>query len=350
MKPARTTINDVADHAGVSRGTVSRVLAGSPRVLPATRERVLKSIETLDYRPSSIARSLRLRRTQTVGLIVTDITNPFYPEVVRGFEDAAQELGLGVFLGNAAEDPRRELRYLELLRDRQVDAVAVAAGGLRDRLADKLRAYPVPVVYLNAASPDARIPSIVSADREGGRLAAQHLISLGHRRLVYVRGPRERDDSSPRLEGARDAVRAARAMTVTLETWGGGGHLAGGTAVARDVASHYQPPYALICHNDLTAIGVMHGLSELGVRVPLDVSVVGFDDIALTDYTVPPLTTVAQDKYEMGSRAVRLIARILAGETVSGTTELPVRLVVRRSTAPPHRSADSLAVPAGSTT
>jgi len=186
----------------------------------------------------------------------------------------------------------------------------------------------------------------VSTDREGGRMAAQHLIDLGHRHLLYVCGPREREGSSLRLEGIRDAVRAAGEPAVALATERGDGHLAGGTKVARAVASRHGLPYALICHNDLTAIGAMHALSELGIRIPLDVSVVGFDDIALTDYTVPPLTTVAQAKYEMGSRAVRMVARILAGETVSRTEELPVRLVVRRSTAPPRSTSGPVAASA----
>lgn len=345
-RATRPTINDVADRAGVSRGTVTRVLAGSPRVLPATRERVLEAIDALDYRPSSIARSLRLQRTQTVGLIVTDITNPFYPEVVRGFEDTAQELGLGVFLCNAAEDPGREERYLALLRERRVDAVVIAAGGLRHRHGDTLGSFPVPVVYANASSPDPRIPAVQSDNRGGGRMAAQHLIDLGHRQLAYVLGPRELDERPVRLEGARSAAYAARGLGVTLTVIHGDGHLAGGTDAARQAISRMELPFALICHNDVTAIGAMHGLAEEGLRVPQDVSVVGFDDIALSDYTFPPLTTVAQDKYAMGRRAIAIVDRLLAGETVSGTEWLPVRLVVRGSTTRPSSSVESSEVAA----
>lgn len=346
MKPTRPTIRDVAERAAVSRGTVTRVLSGSPHVLPATRERVLEAIEVLDYQPSSIARALRLQRTRTVGLIVTDITNPFYPEVVRGFEDAAQRLGLGVFLSNAAEDPDREARSLALLRERRVDAVVVAAGGLRHRQADALRSFPAPVVIVNASSPDPRIPAVLSDSRAGGRMAAQHLIELGHRQLVYVLGPREGDETPVRLEGARAAARSARGMGVTLEVIQGDGHLAGGTAAAREVASRLAPPFAFICHNDMTAIGTMHGLSEAGLGIPGDVSVIGFDDIALTDYTVPPLTTVAQDKYAMGRRAIEIVDRMLGGEAVSGTERLPVRLVVRGTTARPSPSIDTSEVAA----
>lgn len=336
MASTRPTIIDVAELAAVSRGTVTRVLAGSPRVLPATRTRVLDAIEALDYQPSSIARALRLQRTRTVGLIITDITNPFYPEVVRGFEDAAQRLGLGVFLSNAAEDPDREARYLELLRERRVDAVVIAAGGLRHRQAEALRSFPVPVVMINASSPDRRIPAVLSDSRAGGRMAAQHLIDLGHRQLVYVLGPHEADETPVRLEGVRAAARAAGERDVTLEVVRGDGHPSGGAAAARTVISRLTPPYAFICHNDVTAIGAIHGLTDAGLKIPHDVSVIGFDDIALTDYTVPPLTTVAQDKYAMGRRAMEILDRLLAGEAVSGTERLPVRLVVRGTTARPR--------------
>jgi len=342
MKPTRPTIRDVAERAAVSRGTVTRVLSGSPRVLPTTRARVLEAIAVLDYQPSSIARALRLQRTRTVGLIVTDITNPFYPEVVRGFEDAAERLGLGVFLSNAAEDPDREARSLALLQERRVDAVVVAAGGLRHRQADALRSFPVPVVIVNASSPDPRIPAVLSDSRAGGRMAAQHLIDLGHRRLVYVLGPREADETPVRLEGAREAARSSQG--VTLDVVQGDGHLSGGTAAARAVTLAGTPPFAFICHNDMTAIGAMHGLSEAGLGIPGDASVIGFDDIALTEYTVPPLTTVAQDKYAMGRRAVEILDRMLAGEAVSGTERLPVHLITRGSTARPSGSVGGSAV------
>ncbi|MFV2064483.1 MAG: substrate-binding domain-containing protein, partial [Chloroflexota bacterium] len=240
-------------------------------------------------------------------------------------------------------DPGREERYLGLLRERRVDAVVIAAGGLRRRQADALRSFPAPVVIVNASSPEPRIPAVLSDSRAGGQMAAQHLIDLGHRRLVYVLGPREADDTPVRLEGARDATRSARDLGVTLEVVRGDGHLSGGMAAARAIATRVEVPFALICHNDVTAIGAMHGLAEEGLTVPYDVSVVGFDDIALSDYTVPPLTTVAQDKYAMGQRAVSIVDRILAGETVSGTERLPVRLVVRGSTARPYASATTVA-------
>ena len=326
------TIAHVAAHARVSAATVSRVLQGSPRVSPAARERVETAIAALGYRPSGVARSLRRQQTGTFGLIVTDINNPFYPEIVRGAEDAAQHEGRSLILCNAAEDPERELAYLNLLLERRVDGVIVAAGGLTTRQAQLLRAFPVPLVLVNAALPGGPIPSVVSDNVAGGRAAVDHLLDLGHTRLVHVSGPAVRDATSLRLDGVRAAI-AASGREVTLEVVEGDGYLAGGAA-ARGIAARLAPPYAIIAHNDLTAVGVIHALFDLGIRVPDEVSVVGFDDIALAAFTNPGLTTVAQDKYGMGRWAVEAITRLQAGEPVRGPEVLPIELVVRRSTAP----------------
>ena len=328
------TITDVAARAGVSSATVSRVLQGSPRVSRAALERVQAAIAELEYRPSGVARSLRSQQTGTLGLIVTNITNPFYPEIVRGAEDAAQRMGASIILCNAAEDPEREIAYLELLLERRVDGVIVAAGGLTQRHEDFLSAFPSPLVLVNAALPGGQVPAVLSDDEGGGRAAAAHVLELGHTRLIHISGPEVREAVSLRLDGVRAAIAAADA-DVTLEVVDGEGYLAGGLA-AREVAGRLRPPYAIIAHNDLTAVGAMHALFDLGIRVPDEVSVIGFDDIALAAFTNPGLTTIAQDKYAMGHLAVEMIARLRSGEAVRGDQVLPVRLVVRGSTGPAH--------------
>jgi len=329
-----TTITDVAARAGVSSATVSRVLQGSPRVSRDALERVQTAIAELGYRPSGVARSLRNQETGTLGLIVTNITNPFYPEIVRGAEDAAQRMGASIILCNAAEDPEREIAYLDLLLERRVDGVIVAAGGLTQRHEDFLSVFPAPLVLINADLPGGQVPAVLSDDEAGGRAAAVHLLELGHSRLIHISGPTVREAVSLRLSGVRAAV-AAAGRAVTLEVVEGDGYLAGGMAV-RQVAQRLRPPYAIIAHNDLTAVGAMHALFDLGIRCPDEVSVVGFDDIALAAYTNPAMTTVAQDKYSMGRLAVETIARLRSGEAVNGNQVLPVRLVVRGSTGPPH--------------
>ena len=326
------TITDVAARAGVSPATVSRVLQGSPRVSPGALERVRTSMAELDYRPSGVARSLRRQRTGTLGLIVTNITNPFYPEIVRGAEDAAQHMGSSIILCNAAEDPEREIAYLDLLLERRVDGVIVAAGGLTKRHEEFLAAFPFPLVTINADLPGGQVPAVLSDDHDGGRAAACHLLELGHTRLVHISSPAVRESFSLRLDGVKEAI-AASGRDVSLEVVEGDGYLDGAQAT-REVAGRLRPPYAIIAHNDLTAVGAMHALFELGVRIPDQVSVVGFDDIALAAYLNPGLTTIAQDKYAMGRLAVETIVRMLAGETVRGNLMLPVRLVVRGSTGP----------------
>ena len=325
------TITDVATLAGVSPATVTRVLQGSPRVSPDTLERVKAAMAELDYRPSSVARSLRQQRTGTLGLIVTDVNNPFYPEIVRGAEDTARELGDSIILCNAAEDPEREIAYLDLLLERRVDGIIVAAGGLTKRHEDLLAAFPAPLVLINASLGRGLVPAILSDDEAGGRAAAQHLIGLGHRQLVHICGPAS-GSTSERLAGVSAAVAAAPGE-VTLEVLEGDGYSAGGAA-ARQVAARLRPPYAITAHNDLIAVGVMHALFDLGIRVSQDVSVVGFDDIALAAYVNPGLTTIAQDKFGMGRLAVEIISRLRAGEAIRGNYVLPVRLVVRGSTGP----------------
>ena len=210
----------------------------------------------------------------------------------------------------------------------------VAACGLTQRHEDFLGAFPSPLVLINADLPGGQVPAVLSDDEAGGRAAAVHVLELGHSRLIHISGPAVREATSLRLDGVRAAI-AAAGRDVTLEVVEWDGYLAGGLA-ARQVAERFQPPYAIITHNDVTAVGAMHALFELGIRIPDEVSVVGFDDIALAAFTNPALTTVAQDKYAMGRLAVETIARLRSGEAVKGNQVLPVHLVVRRSTGPVH--------------
>ena len=200
------TIGDVAERAHVSTATVSRVLAGVGRARPETEARVLAAARELDYRPSGVARSLKRQTTETLGLIVTDIENPYFPELVRAVEDAARAEGYAILLCNAADDPEREAGYLELLVERRVDGLIIAASSLGGRHAEWLAAAPLPVVLVNTAAADVDLPSIHSDNRAGSRLAAQHLLDLGHRRFGYLMPPPRNVDGPVRLAGVRDAL------------------------------------------------------------------------------------------------------------------------------------------------
>lgn len=347
------TIRDVARHAGVSTATVSRVISGSVAARPATRERVLAAAQTLGYRPSAVARSLKLRTTRTLGLLVTDIQNPYYPEIVRAVEDAALERNLAVLLCNGADDPAREETYLDLLVDRRVDGIIIASSGLQERHGAWLARRSVPVVLVNWAAPDLHLPAILGDNRAGGRLATDHLLALGHRQIGHLSAPARNAATAERLAGILDALVGAGIDPGTLVVVEGDGQVAGGERAARELIERKPTLTAIVCYNDLTAIGAVRALRALGRRVPNDVSVVGYDDIALSAWIEPPLTTIAQRTSEMGRWAVGRLGELIGRPVEGGGMDewaiggalgpapvlLPVELRVRASTAPPRERA-----------
>ena len=336
------TISDVARKAGVSTATVSRVMSGAVAARPQTRARVLAAVETLGYRPSAVARSLKLRTTRTLGLLVTDIQNPYYPDIVRAVEDAALERNLAVLLCNGADDPAREETYLDLLVDRRVDGIIIASSGLQERHGAWLARRSVPVVLVNWAAPDLALPAILGDNRAGGRLATEHLLSLGHRRIGHLSAPARNAAAAERLAGVVEALTAAGLDPAALTVVEGDGRVGGGERAALELLDRDPGITGIVCYNDLTAIGAVRAIRARGRRVPEDVSVVGYDDIALSSLVDPPLTTIAQRMPEMGRWAVERLGELIE-RNGSGADEpvrpppviLPVELRVRASTAPP---------------
>jgi len=323
------TIAEVATRAGVSTATVSRVLSGTANALPATRDRVLAAVRELDYRPSAVARALKRRETRTLGLLVTDIGNPFYPLVARAVEAAAHALGYGIVLANGGGDPERELSHIELLLERRVDGIVVASSRMTPRHAERLRRAPVPVVLVDAEA-DAGLTSVTTAHRHGTRMAAAHLVDLGHARIGYLGVPGVYGASGPRRDGARDALRGHG----TLVEAACDGSVDGADASVDALVE--AGVTGIVSYNDLVAIGVLRGLRRLGRSVPGEISVVGFDDVEMAAWADPPLTTVRQPVDALGRWAVERVVRTL----VEGAA-LPVErmrleptLVVRGSTAP----------------
>ena len=352
----KPTILDVARHAGVSTATVSRVISGSVAARPETRARVLAAADTLGYRPSAVARSLKLRTTRTLGLLVTDIQNPYYPQIVRAVEDAALERDLAVVLCNGADDPGREETYLDLLVDRRVDGIIIASSGLHERHGAWLARRSVPVVLVNWAAPDLPLPAILSDNRAGGTLATNHLLSLGHRRIGHLSAPARNAAAAERLGGIEAALVDAALDPGSLVVITGDGQVAGGERAALELLERMPDVTGIVCYNDLTAIGAARALQARGRRIPADVSIVGFDDIALSAWIDPPLTTIAQQTSEMGRWAVRLLGDLIGLASGMPSRDaltagppgdrygrapgpppvmLPVELRVRASTAPP---------------
>jgi DNA-binding LacI/PurR family transcriptional regulator len=336
-RPGPVTIRDVANRAGVSTATVSRVLAGIGNPRPATAQRVIDAAAALDYRPSGVARSLRMKQTQTLGLIVTDIQNPFFPELVQAADTAARGLGYSILLGSAAYDEHRAMHYLRLMVDRRVDGLIIASSQVSDESLKWLLSSPVPAVIVNAEAGDLPVPIVTSDNAEGARLAVGHLVELGHHRIGFVRGPASYTADAPRAEGFRAACREAGLPPEATPEVMGDGLFEGGERAVSALLAAAPDLTAIACYNDITAIGVLRALRAARIRVPEQISVIGIDDIAAASWVVPALTTVAQQKAEMGRLAVERLVDILAAPNEPPepvTTRLPMVLRVRESTGP----------------
>jgi LacI family transcriptional regulator, repressor for deo operon, udp, cdd, tsx, nupC, and nupG len=326
----RPTIVDVADAAGVAPSTVSRAFSRPGRVNRHTREHVVAVAERLGYAPNPAAQALESGRTRTIALLVPDITNPYFSGVIKGAERAAAAAGLTLVLGDTQENPAREEELVRRLA-RSVDGFVLSASRLPDE--DLHRAAELnPITLVNRAAPGV---SCVVADYDTGtEQIVDHLASYGHESFAFAGGPAESWSGARRWSGLRKAakvrrMRAHRSGPYTPT-------LLGGPAAADAVLA--SGATAVVCHNDMLAIGLMRRLAERGVRVPEDLSVVGFDDIFGADFCSPALTTLAERTDDAGARAVEALVRQIAQRATDPPTRvLPTHLVVRASTGPPPR-------------
>jgi DNA-binding LacI/PurR family transcriptional regulator len=330
-------MDDVALAAGVSTATVSRVINNVPRVADATRQRVLDAIERLHYTPNFAGRMLATQRTRTLGLIITDIVNPFYPAVVRGVEAEALNHGFSVLLYDTAEDRRREAQAFELLRERQVDGLVMCSSRLgTSRLAQLVRGT-TPVVFINSRPIPFTVGSVETDHEAGMRAAVEHLVHLGHRRIAYLGGSPVSQVQQRRLKAFRNVAGAFGVRT--LES-GQQATVESGEARTRAFLREHDPdarPTALVTFNDLLAAGALMAARACGLRVPEDLSLIGHDDIPMAALLSPALTTVRQPMQELGSRAVALLVGHLRSTAAANPTVLSLhpQLIVRASTAPP---------------
>jgi DNA-binding LacI/PurR family transcriptional regulator len=330
------SIKDIAKVMNISYSTVSRALNNSPRVKPETREQIQRQAMVMGYLPSAIARSLVTRRTNTIGLVVTKITDLFFAEVIQGIEETALNYGYSVILTNSDGKPEHELAAIQTLRERRVDGLILVAACASKEIKPRLFASPeteTPLVIINNVHQEHIGYSVETDNFGGGQAATQHLLDLGHRRIAYLAGPASEWDNVERQQGYEQTLRAARlpvdpALIVRAEN-----QPEGGLAAMQQLLALPLPPTAVFCYNDLTALGAMRAAYAAGRRIPQDLSVVGFDDIALAPYFEPPLTTIAQAKREMGEKAVQMVLDLLAGHKVVENWVLPSQLVVRESTA-----------------
>lgn len=330
------TMQDVAAHAGVSSGTVSNVLADRDVVATETRERVLQSVAALGYRPNRVARSLLLRRTHMLGMVVPDLANPFFAELVRGVETAAQEQGHCVVVGSTENDEERESTFLRDLIDRGVDGALVSVAADGQRLTETVGDLPIVAVdRVPAGWPGA---SVVTDDREAMHLAVDHLVGLGHRRVGFVGHQPGIPSSRARSTACRDAL-VHHGLSLAFEAPGLFTLEAGRKCGAQLFRlPEEERPTAVVAANDLLAIGLLEAARDSAVRIPEDLSVVGYDDIQFAALTTPPLTTVAQPVRELGREATMLLLHAVDHvEASQDTVRLHPTLSVRQSTAAPGK-------------
>jgi len=330
------TIRDVAKAAGASTATVSHVLNGSRFVKPEMRERVEKAISDLNYRPHEVARSLRRSRTGTIGVMISDISNPFFAELVLGVEDVIhRDAGRYNFiLCNTEENFEREKMYLDVLWRKRVDGLILAPAGGNVEPIRRLVAEGLPVICVDRRLQGVETDTIVVDNRLAGRVLAQHLISVGRRRIVALRARLSADSIDERIDGYQEALLAAGLTVRAGDVAVSDSNVDAAAASVERLLLRRSPPDAIFCTNNFMTLGAMRAIAELGLRCPEDIAVAGVDDFPWTAGFRPRLTVVAQPAREMGREAAKLLLdRILKRREISEPLHIvmPTELHVRES-------------------
>ena len=327
------TISDVADHAGVSPATVSRVIQGAKNVRPATRAKVERAIQELGYVPSAVAQSLRSKRTRSLALVVSDITNPFWTTIARGVEDGAQRHDYSVLLCNTDEDLAKQLRYLDFLISQQVDGVIIAPYNSDAEHLDKLRRRNIPTVIIDRRIDGWDVDSVSGDSVAGARALVQHLIGLGHERIAIITGPVSTSTAEDRILGYNMALaEAGLPIDQRLIQRGEFRHTSGEELTYR-LLDEDLAPTAIFAANNAIAMGVIDAAAKRNLRIPQDIALVAFDDVPSASRLFPFLTVVAQPVYEIGVHATQLLLSRLDSEVSLQPRHvvLPSRLIVRHS-------------------
>ncbi len=327
-------LREIARRAKVSTATVSRAINHVPTVNPQLAKRVWKVVDELGYFPNTQARALVSGRSRIFGLIVSDITNPFFPEIVQTFEHLAVENNYEILLTSTINDPKRMEQSVRRMIERRVDGVAILTFGMEESLLGHLRFRKVPLIFVDVG-PDA--PGIVNIRinyLDGIRQAVQHLAALRHTRIAFIAGPPHLKSAQARVEAFKTSMAEIGLPSELIAT---GDHtMEGGMRALVELLQLQDRPTALVCSNDMTAIGVMREAYDHGIKIPTDMSVVGFDDIRLAQFMIPPLTTVQMSQKELAQIAFRALLNEVdreAPSTKKSEYELNTNLILRRSTA-----------------
>jgi DNA-binding LacI/PurR family transcriptional regulator len=327
-------IKEVARVAGVSTATVSRTINGSDKVTPETAERVRRAVEALGFFPNNNARALGSGRSGLYGLIISDITNPFFPELVRSFEEVAVHYGQEVLVANTNYDPHRMELCVRRMLQRKVEGVAIMTSEVDERFIGQLSGRGIPIVFLDTGVPRDGISNIVLDYASGIDHAAEHLTSLGHKRIGFISGPMNLKSARTRHLAFTESLRRAGITQLEHFVQEGNHRMDGGREAMTRMLAHSVRPTAVMASNDLTAIGAMGAIFEHELRVPADISVVGFDDIEISAFTQPALTTVRISRPQIARVAFHALYDSPQHNRKGSEYTLETVLVERKSTAP----------------
>ena len=333
-------IRSVAAHAGVSIATVSRTINHVATVDPTLAARVWKAVEELHYFPNTQARALVSGRSRLLGLIVSEITNPFFPELIQEFEAVAVERGYEILIGSTNYDPRKTEACVRRMLERKVDGVAIMTFGIEELLLDRFALSDIPTVFIDLGPKRSGSTTLTVNYKQGISEGVRHLAALGHRKVGFISGPLRLRSAQTRKAAFLESLRASK--LTPLDAWmiEGNHTLEGGRDAMNRLLALKRWPTAIMCSNDMTAIGVQHALFEANLTVPQDFSLIGFDDVHLADYTIPPLTTVRMSCQDLARAAVSSLLEHLnpsKGSSVR-TPPIPTCLIVRQTTGAPRKT------------
>ncbi|MBW5445791.1 substrate-binding domain-containing protein [Cohnella sp. CFH 77786] len=340
------TVYDIAREANVSVSTVSRVLNDTAPVKASTREKVNKIIKKYQFQPNALARSLISKATGTIGIIVPDITNPFFPEVFKGAETEARAKGYTFFLCDTEGDYERESEYLSILKEKRVDGIVFLGGRINlarcsPKLAEEVTelSKQIPVVLVNGNLPKSSMYRVMTDEAAGAELATRHLIEMGHRDIAFLGGYDAMSTTSQKVKAYKRIMKEAGLPVRPEWIIHDGLSIESGKAMMGQLIGMKERPSAVLCVNDFTAVGAVKEAIERGLRIPEDISVVGYDDTHLSTAIIPELTTVTQHTYELGKQAVQILHQLINREETRKLTLFQPELVVRQSTGPYHELA-----------
>ncbi|TNJ67729.1 LacI family transcriptional regulator [Paenibacillus hemerocallicola] len=333
----KATIYDVAREAGVSIAAVSQVINGKGKISEERRQEIIRVMEMLHYQPSRIASALTGKKTYTIGLLVPDISNPFFAEIARAVEEQGHQLGYSLIICSTENKDERVERYISLLQQKSVDGIIIGTGIDNKKMLKPFLDNETPIAMIAREMPGLDVKTVIVDDYVGGRMAAEHLLALGHRRLAVLTENPKLSSSKERIRGFREGVELSGGELPDSRIKACGDELVKeGKRLAAQLLQCEDPPTAIFCCNDLLAIGTLQAAKQLGMKVPSDLSVIGFDNTILASVTDPPLTTVAQPTERMGRTAVdRLIGQLDKAYDGELRTVMQPNLVVRSSTAAP---------------